>query len=113
MEYEIITIGDKDFPIKFGFNALRNYSVMTNTSLADLQKIGSNMDLNSALTLCYCGIKDGCRVSKQKLNLTIEELADLFDGNYDCLESVFEVLGRQMSDGFEKKKKAKQKIKKK
>tara|TARA_R100000773_G_scaffold27464_1_gene23756 strand:+ start:398 stop:736 length:339 start_codon:yes stop_codon:yes gene_type:complete len=112
MEYKVITIGDKDFPIKFGFNALRKYSIMTNTKLADLQKIGEGMDLNSALTLCYCGIQDGCRVAKKKFDMTIDDLADLFDGNWDCMESVFSVLASQMTDGFDEKKKTPKKVKK-
>jgi hypothetical protein len=112
MEYEVITIGEKDFPIKFGFNALRKYSLMTNTNLADLQNIGNDMDLNSAITLCYCGIKDGCRVAKKKFDLTLDDLADLFDGNWDCMENVFTVLAKQMSDGFEEKKKKPKKKKK-
>ena len=107
MEYEVITIGENDFPIKFGFNALRKYSIMTNTSLADLQKIGSDMDLNAALTLCYCGIIDGSRVAKKECKLSLDDLADMFDGNWDCMEKVFAVLAKQMNDGFEKKKKPK------
>ena len=108
MKYEIIEIGSKKFPIKFGFAALRNYSNLTGTSLADLDKIGVNMTLDGALTLMYCGIKDGHRVSKQDFTLDIDDIADALDGNMDCLEKVFEVLARQMSDGnTEGKQKAK------
>lgn len=112
MEYEVITIGDKDFPIKFGFNALRKYSLMTNTKLSDLQNIGEDIDLNSAITLCFCGIQDGCRVSGKQFKMTIDDLADLFDGNWDCLEAVFSVLASQMTDGFDEKKKKPKKAKK-
>lgn len=105
MEYEIITIGKKDHPIKFGFNALRNYSVMTNTKLSDLEKLGNDMDLNSALTLCYCGIKDGYRSAKKDFNLSLDDLADQFDGNWESLENVFNVLAEHMSDGMDQQKK--------
>ena len=38
----------------------------------------------------------------------IDDIADALDGNMDCLEKVFEVLARQMSDGnTEGKQKAK------
>lgn len=113
MEYEIITIGKKTYPIKFGFNALRKYSVLTNTKLSDLEKLGSEMDLNSALTLCFCGIQDGHRAAKQDFKITIDDLADQFDGNWDCLEEVFNVLARHMTDGMDReKKKAAKKAKK-
>ena len=107
MKYEIIDVGGEKFPIKFGFAALRSYSNITGTTLADLDKIGTNMTLDHALTLMYCGIKDGHRVSKQEFNLEIDDIADLLDGNMDCLQDVFEVLGRQMSGGAEGKQKAK------
>ena len=35
-KYTFTKIGDKEYPIKFGFNSLRKYSAKTNTSLADL-----------------------------------------------------------------------------
>ena len=107
MKYEIIKIGSKKLPIKFGFAALRNYSNLTGTTLADLDKIGNNMTLDHALTLMYCGIKDGHRASKQEFILEVDDIADLLDGNMDCLEKVFEVLGRQMNAGNEGKQKAK------
>ena len=107
MKYEFIDLGGEKFPIKFGFAALRHYSNITGTTLADLDKIGNNMTLDDALTLMYCGIKDGHRASKQEFDLDIDDIADLLDGNMHCLEKVFEVLGRQMSDGTEGKQKAK------
>jgi len=107
MKYETIKIGSKELPIKFGFAALRNYSNLTGTTLADLDKIGVNMTLDSALTLMYCGVKDGYRATKKEFNLEIDDIADLLDGNIDCLENVFEVLARQMSGGNEGKQAAK------
>ena len=81
---------------------------MTNTKLSELDKIGEDMDLNSALSLCFCGIQDGYRAAKKDFKLTLDDLADQFDGNWDCMENVFNVLADQMSDGVtEKKKKAK------
>ena len=105
MEYKIIKIGENEHPIKFGFNALRKYSIMTNTKLSQLNEIGSDMDLNSALCLCFCGIEDGYRATKKSFNITIDDLADQFDGNWECMERVFETLSSQMTDGFEDEKK--------
>tara|TARA_R110002020_G_scaffold446158_1_gene658350 strand:- start:1127 stop:1480 length:354 start_codon:yes stop_codon:yes gene_type:complete len=110
MNYEFIKLGKKDMPISFGFAALRNYSELTKTSLADLQKLGMEMTLNDALTLLWCGVKDGHRRAKQEFDLSIDDLADCLDGNFDILQTAFEIVGRQMSDGLtktEKKPKAK------
>ena len=101
MKYEFIDLGNKKFPIKFGFAALRNYSNITGTTLAGLDKIGKNMTLDDALTLMYCGIKDGHRAAKQEFNLEVDDIADLLDGNMDSLEKVFETLARQMSGGIQ------------
>ena len=107
MDYEIIAIGKKKLPIKFGFNALRIYSELTGITLSQLGNIGSDMSLNEAITLMWCGLKDGHRAAKQDFEMTIDEASDLIDGNFDCLEKVFEVLAKQMSSGFEKKNQAK------
>ena len=40
--YTFVKINGKDFPIKFGFNALRKYSDATDTALADLDKLFNN-----------------------------------------------------------------------
>ncbi len=110
--YEIIEIGDKKFPVSFGFAALRNYSTMTGTTLADLNKLGTNMTLDDALVLMWCGIKDGHRRAKieGEFTLDVDDVADLIDGNIGCLEQVFEVLSNQMTGNTQaggKKTKAK------
>lgn len=111
--YTIIKIGEHSHPCKFGFNALRKYSLMTNTKLSELQNLGSDMSLDSALTLCFCGIQDGYRSAKMEFNLTIDDLSDQFDGNFEAMEQVFETLAEQMNDGFTEKKKKAKKVKKK
>ena len=39
MKYEILEIGEHKMPIRFGFNALRKYSVMTGATMNDLNKL--------------------------------------------------------------------------
>ena len=63
------------------------------------------MDLNAALTLCYCGIQDGYRAAKKDFTLSIDDLADQFDGNWGSLEKIFTVLAKHMTDGLDKEKK--------
>ena len=107
MNYTFIEINNKKYPIKFGFNALRKYSTKTNTTLQDLDKLGSDMTLDDALTLIYCGVEDGYRAAKQKCEISIDDLADLIDNDYDSIGKAMEILAEQMGGNTEKKQKAK------
>jgi len=107
MNYTFIEINKKKLPIKFGFNALRKYSSKTKTSLQDLDKLGTDMTLDDALTLIYCGVEDGYRAAKQECELTIDDLADLIDGDFDSIGTAMEILTEQMGGSNEKKQKAK------
>ena len=82
---------------------------MTNTSLADLDKLGQEMTLDNALILMYCGIEDGYRASKQEMKLSIDDLADSIDGDFNSIARCMEVLGEMMGQANEKKPKPKQK----
>ena len=107
MNYTFIEINKQKFPIKFGFNALRKFSAKTNTSLQDLDKIGVNMTLDNALNLIYCGIEDGYRASKQDCIINLDDLADLIDGDFNCIGKAMEILAEQMGGNTGKKGKAK------
>jgi hypothetical protein len=107
MNYTFIEINNKKLPIKFGFNALRKYSSKTNTTLQDLDKLGVDMTLNDALVLIYCGIEDGYRAAKQECEISIDDLADLIDGDFDSIGKAMEILTEQMGGNTGKKQKAK------
>ena len=108
MKYEIIEIGDSKLPIRFGFNALRKYSIMTGATIHDLNKLASGeLTFNDAFCLIFCGIEDGHRASKQSFKMKIDDITDLFDGNMDCMEKAFEILGISMGEEKGKKTKAK------
>ena len=107
MNYTFIEINEKKHPIKFGFAALAKYSKKTNTSLQDLDKLGADMTLDGALTLIYCGIEDGYRAAKQECDLSIDDLADLIDTDYDVITRAMNILTEQMGGSEGKKQKAK------
>lgn len=107
MNYTFIEINKKKLPIKFGFAALAKYSKKTNTKLQDLDKLGIDMTLDNALTLIYCGVEDGYRAAKQECDLTVEDLADLIDGDFDSIGKAMEILAEQIGGSNEKKPKAK------
>ena len=110
MNYSFIEINENKYPIKFGFNALRKYSRISNTSLQDLDKLGVNMTLDNALTLIFCGIEDGYRAAKQKCELTIDDLADLIDTDFNVIGEAMKILTNHMgSNSNKKKQKAKRK----
>jgi len=106
MKYTFVTIANRKHPIKFGFNALRKYGIKTNTSLADLDKLGGDMQLNHALTLILCGIEDGYRAAKQECKLDIDGLSDLIDEDFDAITRCMNILSEQMGGNTEKKQKA-------
>ena len=106
-KYTFVELGGEKYPIKFGFNALRKYSMKTGTTLAQLNNIGNDMGLNDALVLILCGIEDGHRASKQECNLTIDDLADSMDGDMEGIARCMEVLAKQMGGKSEKKQKPK------
>lgn len=109
MNYKIIKIGNEEHPIKFGFNALRKYSKLTNTTLQELDKLGEKMTLDNALILMYCGIEDGYRASKQEMKLDVDGLADLVDSDFDAIGRCMEALGEMMNSMTKSEKKQKPK----
>ena len=101
--YTFVELGGKKYPIKFGFNALRKYSMNTGTTLNELNKLGADMNLNDALILIHCGIEDGYRAAKQKCELSVDNLADLMDGDMEGITRCMEVLTQMMGGDNEKK----------
>jgi DNA-binding IscR family transcriptional regulator len=65
------------------------------------------MTLNDALVLIYCGIEDGYRAAKQECEISIDDLADLIDGDFDSIGKAMEILTEQMGGNTGKKQKAK------
>ena len=105
--YTFVKLGGKKYPIKFGFNALRKYSVKTGTTLAQLNQIGDNMSLNDALILIHCGIEDGYRAAKQKCEISIDDLSDKMDGDMEGIGRCMEILTDMIGGKTEKKSKPK------
>jgi len=102
-----IFIAGKDYPVKYGFAALRAFSDATGTTLGDLGKLGSNMTFTQALALVWAGLKDGARVTKIEFNLTIDDVADLLDEDDDAMTKVLKVFEDSLSKpakGSRKKK---------
>jgi hypothetical protein len=98
--YEIVIINGKDYPVRFGMNSLRNFTKATNRSLQDLDKLGEGMSLDDACQLVLAGLKDGARVSGKDCSLSVEDVSDLLDEDFDSLNKVLEVFSSQFSAKF-------------
>jgi hypothetical protein len=99
--YEIVVINGKDYSVRFGMNSLRMFTKATNKSLTDLDKLGDDMSLDDAIQLIYAGLKDGSRVSGQECSLSVDDVADLLDEDFEALNKVLEIFSNQVSAKFE------------
>lgn len=102
---QIIETNEKKFPVRFGFNALREFSRMTGMTLNELEKFGNDMTLDHAITLMYCGFKDGARKEKVKFRYEVSDIADWIDDDQALIEKVFAVFEDQYSSPSDGKKK--------
>ena len=111
--FEVIKIADQTFSIRFGMNALRIFCKKTGKNLNDLQTLGQGMSLDEACHLIFAGIEDGCRKAGQEFNLTIDELSDLLDEDFDALPRAMDIFGEQFTIQNSGNKKAAVKSKRK
>lgn len=109
--FEYVTVNGKNFPCKYGFNALRHFSRMTGTSIAQMENIGNNMTFDTALILVFCGLKDGARAAKEDFNYTMDDLGDDLDSDMGAIERCMNLFAEQMG-GKNEEKKSQQKARK-
>lgn len=107
MNYEIVTLGKKELPIYFGFNALRKYCRATGTSLQKLGSLGTEMSLDDIVELIFHGTQEGHRRAGVDFKLDSDAIADLLDGDQKGMSRAMELFAEHMgitfSDGETKK----------
>ena len=103
---EIIETNDRKHAVRFGFNALREFSRMTGLTLSELENLGTDMTLDHAITLMFCGFKDGARKQKVNFRYSVDDVADWIDEDQDLIEKVFNIFEAQFNTEIEKKPKA-------
>jgi hypothetical protein len=101
---QIIETNERKYPVRFGFNALREFSQMTGMTLNELENFGNDMTLDHAITLMYCGFKDGARKEKVKFRYDVSDIADWIDDDDLLIEKVFAVFEAQFSSSLAEKK---------
>jgi len=104
-----IIIAGKDYPVKYGYAALRHFSDATGTTLGDLGTMGESMTITQAIALVWAGLKDGARVTKTEFDLDLDDVADLLDEDEKAMEKVLKVFGESLAP--KSKKKALKKVK--
>lgn len=91
MDTQLIKVGEKTYPVKYGFNALRMFCNESGIELQDLEQIASSMKIDHAINLVWAGMKDGARVEKQDFDLTPEDIADLMDEDNTLINQCMEL----------------------
>jgi hypothetical protein len=100
--FEYIDVNGKKMPVKFGFNALRIFSKATGVSINDMEKIGNNMTFDIALNLIHAGMQDGARITKEKFDFEIEDLADALDQDITIIERCMTIFAEHMGQNKQK-----------
>ena len=92
--FEIVIINGKDYPVRFGMNALRLFCKETNRKLTDLDKLGQDLSLDDACFLIKAGLTDG---AGKEFSLTVYDITDILDEDFDALQKVMDVFSEQFS----------------
>lgn len=95
--YELITINKKEYPIRYGMNALRLYCRATDKTLNDLSSLGQGMTLEDSIQLIQAGLQDGHRKAGKEYKLTIEDIADFLDDDLNILTEAMNIFANQFN----------------
>ena len=68
----------KVYPVKYGMAALSEFLDSEGLALSDMENIGKNMSLTTALKLVYFGLKHGAREAGKDFAFTLDDIGDLF-----------------------------------
>jgi len=83
---DFIQIGGKERPVKYGWNAIREFTKNGNDlgTLYSYSEDGKSLEVNIQsigilLDLIYVGLKNGARIEKTRIDFTIEDVGDWMD----------------------------------
>jgi len=102
MSYELIKLKNEDgnmdnHPCRFGMNTLRLFTTLTGIPLNEIDKIGENIDLDTAIKLAFCGLKDGYRKAGKEFTLSLDDVGDLMDYDINALATIMDVFANQFN----------------
>lgn len=95
--FEIVIINGTDYPCRFGMNALRLFCKETNRKLTDLDKLGEDLSLDDACFLIKAGLTDGARKAGKEFSLSVDDIADILDEDFETIQKVMDVFSNQFA----------------
>lgn len=81
-----VKVNGVEYPVKYGFNALRLFTNKTGINLDELSQLQGKMNIDSAIALVWAGLKDGARAEKVDFDLEVDDVADLMDEDPTLIE---------------------------
>jgi len=89
---DYVKLGGEEYPVKFGFNAVRLYCDDTGIKLGAITDVfGPDGTLTNLIKLAWYGLRDGSRSGKKPFELTIDDVSDLMDeqGKLQAINLIF------------------------
>jgi hypothetical protein len=91
MNTKEVILGGEPRPVKFGFNALIEFSDLTGRSIEDLNSLNSaKFSLKDLLILAWCALKQGARKEAKEFTATVEDVGDWLDDTPDALVDIMQ-----------------------
>jgi hypothetical protein len=92
---EFITVNKIDYPILFGWNAIRKFSEQSGLNIKSLET-AIETGMNYTFLAIYIGIEEGCRIEKKPFKLSIDDFVDMFDQDPNAIKDAIKKLMQSM-----------------
>lgn len=94
MQFELVKIGGKKRPVRYGFWALAEFGEITGLKLHEMNRLDAEMSIKDAIVLTFVGLKDGARKADQEFNYELPDVADWLDEDENAFTNVLEVFNK-------------------
>ena len=104
-----ITINNQKYPVKFGYNAVKQFCQWHEPSLEyhefysylgdlDFTKVTFKL-IEDFAYLLLCIIENGCRIENQECELTLEDITEWLNDQQGALDKVIDIIKKGMPKG--------------
>lgn len=92
-----VKIANKEFPVKFSFQALNELCELRQCSLAELDELADPDKVKpiDILFLAFAGLKEGARREGKELKLTMDQVDDLLSSDMAAIGRIMDVYANQ------------------
>jgi len=97
----VITIGGKNRPVRFGINALAEFNKATGTNFEWIFKIAQNplsVDFDQLRWLVFVGLKNGAAENNQAIDFTITDVGHWLDKDFKTFPEFVKILGESLPE---------------